>query len=721
MSSPSLEEELRGRRVSSSTQARILPSFKFPTIDEHQYMLSPASITKRQRSQGWRQAKRKRGGMYSLRKRKPEWQVFEERVRTLFQHGLEFEDVPGREMKFGGLRVDVAGGKDRTFVCVLCRTTQGGAAAITRLVRDIAAERPSIEREIRGRFGRKYTEFRYIVAIAGPERSETILTRAREQAVSVWTESYIEAVETLFRQVGPRARLYVFRELGCAAKRIRSSNPSRTGRYFAIAHGEKPRTYTFVMPARELLDLSYVYRIQSGNVGAYQRMLIPRKLKQIAEYLSVRRSFKNNIIVNLDRPAKFRPMRMDEVDSGTRVGYLEIPRYYCSVWVIDGQHRLYGYARLDDASATEPVIVTAIQSLDPSDQAQLFVDINENQKPVDPNIVWTLYTTIQTDRKNFTIAQAVKSLATFGPLKGKIYIPDISSRTRSHYRIFIANLCSSIASSSLLTEIRPPIRFEEGDGDRLASLLRKYLTDLEGAIPASWRRDFFWTNNGMSVLLILLGAVLKNLGGNYDSSQVRRLVGNALKEFCASEDVWGTRTTSLGGAGRMNTAVKVEKLIVKLDRNQKYKTKLRRSRVVNEEEDYEVLRNLEIRLRACVMKVLQAILPEKWWPDLIPEKVIDRGEKNKASIESTFPWNSDPELHPIYYVDFAHYAWIIEKNWSAFERVFRDKDIIKGKLRELEPIRNKISHNRPPLNAEERERLRLFRKDVLSYIDRAHS
>lgn len=705
--------------MSSSTQATVLPSFKLPTIDEYQYMLSPAPITKQQRAQGWRQAKNRRGGMYSLRKRRPEWRLFEERVRTVFQYGLEFEDVPSKETKFGGLRVDVAGGKDGTFVCALCRTTESGAAAITRLVRDIAAERSGIERAIRRKFGRKYTDFRYIVAIAGPERSETISIRAREQGISVWTEGYIEAVETLFRQVGPRARHYVFRELGCNAKRIRDGRLGRTGRYIALSHGDNPKTYTFVMPASELLDLSYVYRIQSGNVGAYQRMLIPRKLKQVAEYLSARRSFKNNIIVNLDRPTRFRSLRLAENNSWATVGILEIPRYYCSVWVIDGQHRLYGYARLDRSSNSEPVIVTAIQSLDPSDQAQLFVDINENQKPVDPNIVWTLYTTIQTDRKNYTIAQAVKSLATFGPLKGKVYVPDISSRTRRHYKIFIANLCSSIVSSGILNEVQPPIRFEDGDGERMASLLRKYLTDLEIAIPASWRRDFFWTNNGLSVLLILMGAVLKNLKGKYESSAVRRLVGNALSEFCAKEDLWNVRTTSVGGSGRMNTAVRIEKLIARLDRNQRYKAKLRRARVVEEEEDYDVLRNLETRLRACVMKVLQGVLPEKWWPELVPERVVERGEKNKASVESTFPWNSDPQLPPIYYIDFAHYAWIIDKNWSVFERVFRDKDIIRGKLREPEPIRNQISHNRPPLNDEERDRLRMYRRDVISYIDRA--
>lgn len=57
--------------------------------------------------------------------------------------------------------------------------------------------------------------------------------------------------------------------------------------------------------------------------------------------------------------------------------------------IIDGQHRIYGYANSKfKASNTIPVV--AFKNLDPGDQLELFMQINENQKAVSPTLRITL-------------------------------------------------------------------------------------------------------------------------------------------------------------------------------------------------------------------------------------------------------------------------------------------------------------------------------------------
>lgn len=65
----------------------------------------------------------------------------------------------------------------------------------------------------------------------------------------------------------------------------------------------------------------------------------------------------------------------------SRIGILYLPQLYRSAYIIDGQHRLYGYA---DSKHTEDntVPVVAFVNLDKDKQVELFMEINENQKAV---------------------------------------------------------------------------------------------------------------------------------------------------------------------------------------------------------------------------------------------------------------------------------------------------------------------------------------------------
>ena len=64
---------------------------------------------------------------------------------------------------------------------------------------------------------------------------------------------------------------------------------------------------------------------------------------------------------------------------------LTIPNAYCIAYIIDGQHRVYGYAgsKYKDSN-TIPVV--AFDGLPSDEQLRIFMDINEHQKAVSPSL-----------------------------------------------------------------------------------------------------------------------------------------------------------------------------------------------------------------------------------------------------------------------------------------------------------------------------------------------
>lgn len=110
---------------------------------------------------------------------------------------------------------------------------------------------------------------------------------------------------------------------------------------------------------------------------------------------------------------------------------------------------------------------------------------------------------------------------------------------------------------------------------------------------------------------------------------------------------------------------------------------------------YRLLFKIEVGLREFIIDSLSSYYGNRWarnLPDDIKKKMASGKEyENKAT------WIEFISYHPIYYVDFTDLVKIIEQadKWKdVFVSYFGRKDIICSTLKELEPIRNKIAHNR---------------------------
>lgn len=91
------------------------------------------------------------------------------------------------------------------------------------------------------------------------------------------------------------------------------------------------------------------------------------------------------------------PTKLD--DSISKIGVLHLPKRYHSAYIIDGQHRLYGYSDSEYAN-TNSIPIVAFVDLDRSEQLKLFMDINENQKSVSKTLRITLNSDMLWDSPN---------------------------------------------------------------------------------------------------------------------------------------------------------------------------------------------------------------------------------------------------------------------------------------------------------------------------------
>jgi len=111
---------------------------------------------------------------------------------------------------------------------------------------------------------------------------------------------------------------------------------------------------------------------------------------------------------------------------------------------------------------------------------------------------------------------------------------------------------------------------------------------------------------------------------------------------------------------------------------------------------FKILYNVENVLRELIREMLDGLGERNWYKKRMPEAALEK-YKEGIRIERTIRWIQLVPHHPLYYIDFPHIREIIERkdNWNdAFRKVFRRKEVISGALLELEPIRNRLAHNR---------------------------
>lgn len=150
--------------------------------------------------------------------------------------------------------------------------------------------------------------------------------------------------------------------------------------------------YLFSIEPSTLLKIGFVLhrtRVNDSMAPTYQRLLVPKRLKGITKFIDEGGFFPNSIILNFSDPNEDIKVTFDpihkEPDSDAEFGLLNIPNAYGIAYIIDGQHRVYGYSNSHHKN-DHTIPVVAFQNMESEDQLKIFMEINENQKSVSKNL-----------------------------------------------------------------------------------------------------------------------------------------------------------------------------------------------------------------------------------------------------------------------------------------------------------------------------------------------
>lgn len=476
-----------------------------------------------------------------MRREKPHDATFEGRVWATFAR-LQFTHLNrdrAFKLQYGpatnqAQQIDVFAADDEVVLIVECKSAaKVRSEQFKKESEAIAGQKAGIIRRIREEYPRHKVKF--ILATNNFTLSEDTKDRLASADIFHVSEDTIEYFLTLADHLGAAAKYQLLGALFAEQKipNLEPTVPAIRGSMGGHSY------YSFSIEPARLLKMAYVLHRNQANselMPTYQRLIKKSRLKKVARFVEENGFFPNSIVLNIETKKKKGDLQFDLAsrDSKTsgqaKAGLLHLPQTYRAAYVIDGQHRLYGYANSERAQ-TDLIPVVAFVDLDRSEQVKLFMQINENQQAVPKNLRNTLNSDLLWASDDYTeraralrlrIAQHLGEQKS-SPLYDRVIIGE---NQRTHLRcITIEAISNGLLRGKFIgtftkTGAKTQGTFYAGDNQPTANLLIPFLEaafhHLRDGLPVqsslgSSDGGFVFMNNGIEAYLRLLSDIVDHV------------------------------------------------------------------------------------------------------------------------------------------------------------------------------------------------------------------
>jgi DGQHR domain-containing protein len=522
------------------------------------------------------------------------------------------------------------------------------------------------------------------------------IQRAKNESVVLLNEKDLNYYELLAGHLGVAAKYQFFADM-LPGKRVYGLElripalQSKFGKY---------TYYTFSIAPEYLLKIAYVSHRAKGkatDVDTYQRMIKKGRLKRIREYIDANGIFPTNIVISLEgkRHVNFEPWKQTGGEEGPKHGTLILTPSYRCAWIIDGQHRLFAYSGHPRAK-TSHLNVLAFEGLPASKQAQLFIDINHEQRSVKRSLLQELYAELNWDaedddkRVNAIVSKAVQALNEDkeSPFYGRILLAD---ETRTETRCITLESLFRTLNQPVMFVIKPGVDYGPLWTGENESTLKRVIQVVNGWFEFIRDANTDWwalgaaeggglsMNDGVSICMTVLRSMFHYLLEkkhlklihltNNELVDVLRPYGQVLGQHLANyseEQRRDFRVGARGNQGQAATRRKCEKAL-----NEKFPDfeppglveALRAQEAQTNEQAYRLIVELEKRLFEFVLETLKLEFgndeAETWWYSGIPAQIRKKAaerfeeEKGRGNKEN--------------YLDLIDLRTIVVNNWPLFQ------------------------------------------------------
>lgn len=523
-----------------------------------------------------------------ITKDRPLSQLLEDNVWTLlFELGMQqlssrgftivIRDEEGVEKP---KQLDVVAIDEKVVFVVECKSrAELGKKSLKKDIAELLIIRSKLQNALQRLLGMTGLKFVYVIATENIEWYENDKVDAQEGGIFRWDEFDLLALHDLTAVAGEGAKYQVYNRVfyGKKIKGFDVSLPALESRMGGYTY------YTFVAAPEDLLKVAYVHHRTGASSfldlsDSYQRMISKTRVRNIEDYISNGGFFPGAIILNFHRVLlKVEPLgkksHLERLRKYSRPVAITLPQYYGCAWIVDGQHRLYGYADLDQ-KYSETVPVVAFIREDRSLESQVFVDINRNQKSIEANLLWDLYENLYLNSKEDhelerrAISRIAKHLnsSSASPFESHIAIP----KDRNKGNLTLNTVCRMIKSLKLINRDEG-LLFHKSYEETVhfaAERISIFFRVLRDELPDEWGmgdEHYVRTNSGFVVLLgILRDMVECNIAqAELDSAPkfaqaAKRFLQPLVSHLSNAEPALIERYRAAGGAGASSREVRLD-------------------------------------------------------------------------------------------------------------------------------------------------------------------
>lgn len=487
---------------------------------------------------GWTAFKNNKNKV-KIRKPKPHDILLEDRVWTLFEK-MGYKNLNGDKLAISFTKEDGSSGKkqidvfacdEETALVVECKSKEiRGRRGLQKDLDQTICLQDYVRKSIYNYYaGKPRPKIVWIYVTYNIIWTEPDVERASSGRIVIITENELQYFEAFIKLMGPAGRYQILSEFlkgqkihGMADVKIPGVRGEIGGETF----------YSFVTTPRTLLKVAFINHQAFNHPDgkpAYQRMISAGRIKEIGKFIKSGGFFPTNILINFVDPPNFLPISNKEnTDPNIKFGWIELQKKYRSAWIIDGQHRLYGYSNLTDDYLDQSLFVLAFEKMNTRKEADLFITINHKQKSVPRSLIDSLLADICTDNDepktvlrslSSAVIRALNSDKT-SPLARRFVLPGVPPEVTQN--LTITEAVNGLSRSALLGKVVNnaivPGPFsgptDEATVIRAQKILNGYFETLRQANPTRWeqgRSAYICVNPGIRAHLSLINEIVKYL------------------------------------------------------------------------------------------------------------------------------------------------------------------------------------------------------------------
>lgn len=208
--------------------------------------------------------------------------------------------------------------------------------------------------------------------------------------------------------------------------------------------------HVFKVQVKEIIPLYYVaVRGKNKEKAAVQRVLSTKRISDISNYVLSGNMFLNTFILNWAN---------EECDLIVSENEIKIPKINASLQVLDGQHRLAGIEKAFEEKpeiGNKEILVVLTNNLSTTEAAEVFLNINYEQKQVPKSLVYDLFGELRDPEYNINRAReiAVKmNNDTESPYYQCVKMPSVTNKGRVDLSTMVTSLKEYLKEGALFDQ-----------------------------------------------------------------------------------------------------------------------------------------------------------------------------------------------------------------------------------------------------------------------------